>query len=52
MRNLRLYCCGRITFLDVDGRVILVVVRSSRFRAGNVGGSVQEYIIFESQLTG
>ena len=37
--------------LGVDGGIIPIVGRSSRFRAGCVGGSIPEFLIFESQLT-
>ena len=37
--------------LGVDGRIIPIVGRSSRFRPGSVGGCVPESLIFESQLT-
>ena len=37
--------------LGVDGGIIPIVGRSSRFRPGSVGGCVPESLIFESQLT-
>lgn len=37
--------------MGVDGGIIPVIGRSSRFGTGSVGGSVPESLIFESQLT-